>query len=136
MNSEHNLQMLHDYIWPAVMCWENIEDLIFMQDGAPPHFANSICAWLDKKFPGRWLGRHGTYEWPAGSPDLTPCDFFLWGWAKDKVNRTKPCTLEELEARIQDVITNVPHNFLQKTVDSIPGHLRKLVDVTNAYIEF
>jgi hypothetical protein len=54
----------------------------------------------------------------------------------DEVYCTKPRTLEELEARIQDIITNVPHNFLQKTVDSIPACLRKLVDVTGAYIEF
>jgi hypothetical protein len=61
---------------------------------------------------------------------------FLWDWAKDEVYHTKPRTLEELEARIWDVITNVPHNFLQKTVDSIPGRLRKLVDIMGAYIEF
>ena len=23
--------------------------------------------------------------WPARSPDLTPCDYFLWGYVKDKV---------------------------------------------------
>jgi hypothetical protein len=45
-------------------------------------------------------------------------------------------TPEELEARIREIITNVPHNFLQKTVGSIPGRLRELVDVTGAYIEF
>jgi hypothetical protein len=43
--------------------------------------------------------------------------------------------LEQLEARIQEVITNVPHDFLQKTVDSIPGRLRKLVDAAGAYVE-
>jgi hypothetical protein len=62
--------------------------------------------------------------------------FFLWGWAKDEVYHTKPGTLEGLEARIWDVITSVPHNFFQKTVDSIPSCSRKLVDVTGAYIEF
>jgi hypothetical protein len=107
-----------------------------MQDGAPPHFANTVCAWLEEKFLGHWLGRRRPHKWLARSPDLTPCDFFLWGWAKDEVCCTKPRTLEELEAWIRDVITNVPYNFLQKTVDSIPGHLRKLVDVTGAYIEF
>ncbi|PSN52878.1 hypothetical protein C0J52_14475 [Blattella germanica] len=62
-------------------------------------------------------GRRGPHVWPAFlSPDLTPCDFFLWGWAKDEVYRTKPRTLEQLEARIQYVINNIH----QKTVDSIP----------------
>jgi len=93
-----------------------------------------LCAWLDQKFLGRWLGRRG-HQWPARSPDLTPCDFFLWSWAKEEVYRAKPRTMEQLD-RIRNVITNVPHDFLQKTVDSIPSRLRKLVDAAGAYIEF
>jgi hypothetical protein len=121
---------------PAVSGWENINDRIFMQEGAPPHFTNDVRVWLDEKFPGHWLGRRGPHEWPARSPDLTHRDFLRWGWAKDEVYCTKPSTLEELQARIRDVITNVQHNFLQKTVDYIPSCLRKLVDITGAYTEF
>jgi len=47
-----------------------------------------------------------------------------------------PRTMEQLEDRIRNVITDVPHDFLQKTVDSIPGRLRKLVDAAGAYIKF
>ena len=95
-----------------------------------------VRAWLDQKFPGRWLGRLGPHEWPARSPDLTLYAFFLWGWAKEEVCRAKPRTMEQLEGLIRNVITNVPHDFLQKTVDFIHSHLRKLVDAAGAYIEF
>jgi len=50
--------------------------------------------------------------------------------------RAKPRTMEQLEGRIRNVITNVPHEFLQKTVDFIPGLLRKLVDAAGANTEF
>jgi len=80
----------------------------------------------------RALGRRGPHEWPATSPDLTPCDFFLWGWAKEEVYRAKFHTLEKLGDRIRKVIINVQHDFLQKTVDSIPGRLRTLVDAAGA----
>jgi hypothetical protein len=56
MNYEHNLQMLQVYVWPMVSGRENIDDRIFMQEGAPPHFANAVRASLDEKFAGRWLG--------------------------------------------------------------------------------
>jgi len=56
MNAERYLQMLQDYVWPVVSGWENINELVFMHDGAPPHSALSECAWLDQKFPGCWLG--------------------------------------------------------------------------------
>jgi len=59
-----------------------------------------------------------------------------WGWAKEEVYRAKSHTLEQLEDRIRKVITNVPHDFLQKTVDSIPGRLRKPVVAAGAYVEF
>ena len=31
--------MLQNEIWSVITTWENIEDLIFMEDGAPTHFA-------------------------------------------------------------------------------------------------
>ena len=105
-----------------------------MHDGTPPHFALSVRAWLDQKFPGRWLGRRRPHEWPTSSPYLTPCDFFLWGSAKEEVYRSKPRTMEQLEDRIRKVITNVLYEFLQKTVASIPCRLRKLVDAAGVYI--
>jgi hypothetical protein len=58
------------------------------------------------------------------------------GLAKEEIYRAKPRTMEQLEDRIRNVITNVPRDFLQKTVDSISGRLRKLVDVAGAYIKF
>lgn len=48
---------------------------------------------------------------------------------------TKPRTLEDLEAWAQEVLTNIPNEFLQKTVHSISSCLRKLVDATGAYVE-
>jgi hypothetical protein len=77
MNTECYFQMLEDYVWPIASGWENIDKLVFMHDGAPPYFAPSVHAWLDQKFPGRWLGRRIAHDWPAKSRDLMPCDFFL-----------------------------------------------------------
>jgi hypothetical protein len=44
--------------------------------------------------------------------------------------------MEQLEGRIRNVITNIPHEFLQKTVDFIRGLLKKLVDAIGANTEF
>ena len=39
------------------------------------------------------------------SPDLTPCDFFLWGHLKNRVYQTPPQDMAELRACIiQEVI--------------------------------
>jgi hypothetical protein len=51
--------------------------------------------------------------WPAYSPDLTPCDFYLWGNLMDKVYRTNPHTEEELKERIRREILEVSLEELQ-----------------------
>ena len=136
MNAERYLNMLRDQVYPILSSWDNIDDLIFMQDGAAPHFALAVRDWLDSTFPGRWLGRRGPHEWPARSPDLTPCDFFLWGWAKEEVYKTNPKSLEELKDKILEVLGNVPSDFLSKTIDNIPKRLKKLAENKGAHVEF
>ena len=136
MNAERYLCMLRNQVWPAISTWENFDRMFFMQDGAPPHFARTVRSWLDEQLPGRWIGRRGSYDWPARSPDLTPCDFFLWGWAKEEVYRIKPSNLDELQQQIEHVLTNVPQEFLRKSIEDIPKRLQRLVEDNGGYIEF
>ena len=46
-------------------------------------------------------------EWPARYPDLTPCDFFLWGFLKSRVYVNRPRTLQDLKTNIQEEIANI-----------------------------
>jgi hypothetical protein len=39
-------------------------------------------------FPGCCIGRDGPIPWSPRSPDITPLDFFLWGYIKDIVYKT------------------------------------------------
>jgi len=59
--------------------------IIFQQDGAPPHWGSHVRRFLDVNFPNRWIGRDGPTPRPPRSPGITPLDFFLWGYVKDKV---------------------------------------------------
>ena len=67
MNAERYLTMLRDKVWPIISAWDNIEDLIFMQDGAPPHFAIVVREWLNAQFPEKWMGGRGSHEWTTRS---------------------------------------------------------------------
>ena len=82
------------------------------------------------------MGRRGSQEWPARSPDLTPCDFFLWGWLKEQVYSTKPRNLEEFKGKTREVMTSIPQEFLVKSVDAVHGRLEKLVANDGAHIIF
>jgi len=62
------------------------------------HFivGRDVITFLDETFPGRWVGRGGPTAWPPRSPDLTPLDFFAWGFIKDIVYRRKVRDLADL----------------------------------------
>ena len=75
------LDMLELYVVPQLPA-----GTIYQQDGAPPHYALEVRKFLNDNFPGQWIGRGSeTIAWPPRSPDLTPLDFFLWGFVKDQV---------------------------------------------------
>jgi len=77
---------------------------MFQKDGAPPHWGSYFRRFLDATFPKRWIGRDGPTPWPPRSPDITPHDFFLWGYVKEKVFSTPVPDITNLNARITDAL--------------------------------
>lgn len=91
--------------------------LWFQQDGAPAHFALRVRRVLDANFPNRWIGRRGTIEWPPRSPDLTPLDYFLWGYLKERVYKTRPVNIDDLKQRISNEIDTITVEMLRNVRD-------------------
>ena len=94
-----NLDVLKKKVIP--FCNEQFDEIIFQQDGAPAHYANKVRNYLNSKLPGTWIGRRGSIEWPARSPDLSPLDFFFWGVMKDRVYSQKFTNLDDLKKAIR-----------------------------------
>ena len=58
----------------------------FQQDGAPAHTAISTKALLQSIFENKVISQGFPYEWPPPrSPNLTPCDFYLWSAVSELV---------------------------------------------------
>ncbi|XP_018369530.1 PREDICTED: uncharacterized protein LOC108765352 [Trachymyrmex cornetzi] len=90
--AERYFNLLNNEIIPAIRNISGIafDNVWFQQDGAPCHFGLIARNLLNNIFPGRWIGRRGSIEWPPRSPDLTPLDNFYWSFLKNKVYETKP----------------------------------------------
>ena len=89
-------------------------EIWFMHDGAPAHFLIDVRDYLSRHFNQRWIGRGGPIPWPARSPDLTPLDYFLWGYLKQLVYAVTVNNVEELRQRIEEgcqTIRNQPGIF-------------------------
>jgi hypothetical protein len=80
---ENYVDMLELYVSPQLQEFQQWK--IFQQDGAPLHWGSLVHRFVDATFPNRWIGRDGSTRWPPRSPDITPIDFFLWGYVKDKM---------------------------------------------------
>jgi hypothetical protein len=47
--------------------------------------------------------------------DITPLDFFLWGYIKDKVFSTPVADITDLKARITDAFATITEDMLENT---------------------
>ena len=110
--------------------------MTFHQDGAPPHYATMVRNWLQETFDGRVIGRGFEDFWPPYSPDLNPCDFYLWGYLKSIVYRDPvPTTLEELKKNIRREIRRINQDTLAKVYDNVLVRMQRVLARRGAWIE-
>ncbi|GFX94970.1 uncharacterized protein TNCV_3046021 [Trichonephila clavipes] len=79
-----------------------------MQDGATSHTANPVKAFLIQTFgEDRIVSRRCRYPWAPRYPDLTPADFWLWGYLKSRIYLSGPSSLSELKDAIRREVSSI-----------------------------
>ncbi|GFT68928.1 putative transposable element [Trichonephila clavipes] len=96
-----------------------VQELWFQQDGATCHTARATIDLLKDTFGDRLISRFGPVNRPPRSCDLTPLDYFLWGYVKSLVYANKPQTLDHLEDNIHRVIADIRPQMLKKKSSKI-----------------
>ncbi|GFS99405.1 uncharacterized protein TNCV_1602071 [Trichonephila clavipes] len=74
-------------------------------------------------FGDRLISRFGPVKWPPRSCDLTPLDYFLWGYVKSLVYADKPKTLDHLEDNILRVSADLRPQMLEKVIENWTSRL-------------
>jgi hypothetical protein len=70
-------------------------------------------------------------KWPPRSPDLTPCDLFLWRYVKEQVFvPSLPLNIDEFKLRITAAIEIFDRNMLEREWDDL-DHRLDICRVTN-----
>ena len=87
---------------------EELRNQWFQQDGAPAHRATETRNRLRDRFQDRLIAKGVGHDWPPRSPDLTPPDFFLWGYLKSQVYKGQPKTIQELKKAVEKAIRRIP----------------------------
>jgi hypothetical protein len=77
--------LLTYFLTPELSCrGTELANIWFQQDGATDHTARASTEVFQEMFPGHVISLRGELPWPARSPDLSACNYFLWGAAKLK----------------------------------------------------
>lgn len=97
------------------------DDLWFQQDGAPAHVAGETKAFLASIFQSKVISRDFHHEWPPRSPDLTPCDFYLWGAVKELVYENG--TFDSLD-NMKNSIIQAFHTIRQERMEDVISAVR------------
>ena len=122
LNSEGYLRFLNTKIMEFLdnIPLETRHNLWYQCDGAPIHNARPVKERLLELFRGKVIGRNMEKYWPPRSPDLTPLDFFLWGYLKQKVYKKRPFdNIDHLERVIQDCVLNLRPISVKNAVKDI-----------------
>ncbi len=139
------LQMLNEFVFPQLAVhfgnqhWEDMFwGLWWLQDGAPAHRLIEVRDRLNRVFGNnRVVGLGHNIEWPPRSPDLTPCDFFLWGYLKNKVFSTPPQDVDVLRQRIRDAFDELRQqpDFVRRAVRGMLRRAELCVERNGGHVE-
>ncbi|GBO01369.1 hypothetical protein AVEN_275664-1 [Araneus ventricosus] len=101
VNGTRYESLLRNHLIRALQQRGCVDTTIFMQVGASQHIAIPVKQLLNLHFGNdRIISRHFPTTWPPWSPDLNPCDFWLWGYLKNVVYGGPIANLAELKNRI------------------------------------
>lgn len=132
VNKENYLEMLKEFFWPKVLRTAEYEKYHFQQDGARPHTAAIVQTWLKGKFGKKLVDKD---LWPPRSPDLNPCDFYLWGYLKSVVYNPLPKTLDDLKANLEREIKKIPKNVLNSVFFNLEKRCELIISAGGGHIE-
>ncbi|GFV92015.1 histone-lysine N-methyltransferase SETMAR [Trichonephila clavipes] len=101
----------------------DVQELLFQQDGATCHAARATIDLLKDTLRDRLISRFGPVNWPPRFCDLTPLDYFLWGYVKSLIYAYKQQTLDHLEDNIRRVIADIRSQMLEKVIENWTSRL-------------
>lgn len=113
----------------------------FQQDGARCHTTDLVLHELRQHFI-EVIGNRGNANepstWPPRSPDLSPCDFWLWGRLMGLIypcNNPRPNNLADLRNRITHALQQIPLAEVHHALRSWRRRLECCVETQGKHFE-
>ena len=112
--------------------YEELSIGYFQQDEATSHTSHTSMAEIQSFF-GDCVILEGL--WPLCWPNLTPPDYFLWGYLKGSVYQNKPWTIDALKANITREIHVVTADVLTRTFQNMVRRVQSCLDANGGHFQ-
>jgi hypothetical protein len=105
----------------------DVADAWFQQNGATAHTKRRSIQVFREMFPGKLISLRGNVGWPAHSPDLSPCDLFLWGYLNSKVYTHRTENLQALKDAIRRETAAIPPAITERVMRAFRNRLEESI---------
>ena len=103
------------------------KQLFLLHDNAPPHKTKKVNESLMKK-------RISIINHPRYSPDLSPCDYFLFPKLKTKMKGAFYDDIPVIQAGVTEVLKNIPINDI-KSMHALVDRSKRCIESNGTYFE-
>ena len=98
------------------------------QLNAPPHKTKIVNEFFMKK-------RISLINHPPYSPDLSPCDYFLFPKLKTKIKEAFYDVIPAIQPVITEVLKNIPINDIKKSMHALVDRSKHCIESNGTYFE-
>ncbi len=113
-------------LWHPDPVTPHLRQLWFHHDNARSHTAGATAV---KLADFHWL-RHPPY-----SPDLAPCDFFLFPYLKRQMRGIQFDSVAEAQDEAWWIMRNIPVELMNKAIQDLAAHWQRCIDARGHYFE-
>jgi SpoVK/Ycf46/Vps4 family AAA+-type ATPase len=85
-------------------------------------------------FAGHLISHFGDMPWPPHSPNLSTCDFYLWGYLKSRGYTHKLCISNDLKEAIHQEIRPIDRQLLARVMDDFKKRLENFIQEDSRHL--
>ena len=74
-------------------------------------------------------------KWSARSPNLSACDYYLWGYVKAEVYKYRPTTIDGLKAAIRQTVNKIPQEMTRRVRENFRNCLQQCIEARGRQYE-
>ena len=105
-----------------------VQDVMLYHDNAAPHSSKTVTKYLKQE-------RVNILPHPPYSPDLAPCDFFLFPKIKKELKNKKYNKVENFARAVQAITSSIPKEEYHRSFEDWRRRLEIRIDKDGHYFE-